>query len=80
MRVQSWMRGRQGGKYHVRKNNCHHFVDELTSRICVLKKVDSDNSSMESSNWGSTITLNEKSHEQVTEVIPTPVHEKELLV
>jgi len=78
------MRGRQGGKYHVRKNNCHDFVDELTRRICVLKKVDSDNSSLESSDWGSTVTLNtaldEKMHAQVTEVIPTSVHEKELLV
>lgn len=84
MRVQSWMRGRQGGKYHVRKNNCHDFVDELTRRICILKKIDSDSSSMESSEWGSTVTLptglDEKAHEQVTEVSPTPVHEKELLL
>jgi len=35
MRVQSWMRGRERGKYDVRMNNCHHFVNELVNRVTV---------------------------------------------
>lgn len=33
IRVQSWMRGRQGGRYHVKHNNCQHFVEELWRRV-----------------------------------------------
>lgn len=29
------MRGRQGGRYHVRHNNCQHFVEELWCRLCL---------------------------------------------
>ncbi|KAK5113591.1 hypothetical protein LTR85_010820 [Meristemomyces frigidus] len=35
IRVQSWMRGRQGGRYHVKDNNCQHFVEELWRRVCI---------------------------------------------
>lgn len=78
------MRGRQGGKYNVRKNNCHDFVNELTRRLCVLKKVASDNSSLDESDWGSTITLStaldekmvEQPHQQIVEVMSTTVREK----
>ncbi|GAB7366552.1 hypothetical protein MBLNU230_g8539t1 [Neophaeotheca triangularis] len=34
MKVQSWQRNRNGGRYHVRRNNCQHFVHELWRRIC----------------------------------------------
>ncbi|KAK6394163.1 hypothetical protein LTR65_002009 [Meristemomyces frigidus] len=33
IRAQSWMRGRQGGRYHVKHNNCQHFVEELWQRL-----------------------------------------------
>ena len=29
------MRGRHGGRYHVKHNNCQHFTEELWRRICV---------------------------------------------
>lgn len=35
MKVQSWMRGREGGRYHVKRNNCQHFVEELWGRLSV---------------------------------------------
>lgn len=35
IRVQSWMRGRQDGRYHVKHNNCQHFVEELWRRLCI---------------------------------------------
>lgn len=28
------MRGRQRGRYHVKHNNCQHFVEELWRRVC----------------------------------------------
>lgn len=65
MRVQSWMRSRKDGKYHVKKNNCHHFVNELLDRITAGTKLFSgtellidDDKSTRSSTWtGSTTTL-----------------------
>lgn len=33
MKAQSWMRGREGGRYHVKRNNCQHFVQELWKRL-----------------------------------------------
>jgi hypothetical protein len=58
MRVQSWMRGRERGKYDVRLNNCHHFVNELVNRVAVDTKVHSDDESTRSSSWsGSSATL-----------------------
>ena len=58
MRVQSWMRGRERGKYDVRLNNCHHFVNELVNRVAVDTKIHSDDESTRSSSWsGSSATL-----------------------
>jgi hypothetical protein len=58
MRVQSWMRGRERGKYDVRLNNCHHFVNELVNRVTVENKLHSDDESLSSSSWtGSSSTL-----------------------
>lgn len=34
MKVQSWQRNRADGRYHVKHNNCQHFVHELWRRIC----------------------------------------------
>ena len=43
IRVQSWMRGRHEGRYHVKHNNCQHFVEELWRRVCIRGYgVDSD--------------------------------------
>lgn len=76
------MRGRQGGKYHVRKNNCHDFVNELLRRICEEGQLAGDVQSLHGSDlshWtGSTITLkngfdhDHKVEDHVTEVMPTP--------
>jgi len=58
MRVQSWMRGRERGKYDVRLNNCHHFVNELVNRVTIDTKLHSDDESIRSSSWsGSSATL-----------------------
>jgi hypothetical protein len=78
------MRGRQCGKYHVKRNNCHHFVDELLYRISMRDKFASDDASLQSSNFtGSTTTLktslDDKSEGEmicVTEISPTPDVEK----
>lgn len=35
IKVQSWMRSRQEGRYHVKYNNCQHFTEELWRRICI---------------------------------------------
>jgi hypothetical protein len=52
------MRGRERGKYDVRLNNCHHFVNELVNRVTVETKLHSDDQSVCSSNWtGSSATL-----------------------
>lgn len=76
------MRGRQGGKYDVRKNNCHDFVNELTRRVCISEILPSDISSLDDCDWGSTKTLSvdfdEKVGERMIEVLPTPVNEKGL--
>ncbi|KAK4546812.1 hypothetical protein LTR36_001544 [Oleoguttula mirabilis] len=47
IRAQSWMRGRQGGRYHVKHNNCQHFVEELWQRVCI-KAYGMDNDSLRS--------------------------------
>lgn len=33
IKVQSWMRSRVGGRYHVKHNNCQHFTNELMRRV-----------------------------------------------
>lgn len=43
MRVQSWMRGREGGRYHVKRNNCQHFVGELWNRLLINNAKDMQN-------------------------------------
>jgi hypothetical protein len=87
MRVQSWMRGRQHGKYHVKRNNCHHFVDELLHRISLKDKLAGDDASLQSSNFtGSTSSLKTSLDDglggmiYVTKTNPTPDVEKGLLL
>lgn len=81
------MRGRERGKYDVRLNNCHHFVNELVNRVVVETKVHSDDQSTCSSRWtGSSATLqvdlalDEKpfkiSLEEDEEFMPLPFSEK----
>jgi hypothetical protein len=53
MRVQSWMRSRERGKYDVRLNNCHHFVNELLQRVTAI--LDDDKSTC-NSDWSSSTT------------------------
>jgi hypothetical protein len=49
------MRSRERGKYDVRLNNCHHFVNELLQRVTAVLD---DDKSTHSSHWsGSTATL-----------------------
>jgi len=52
------MRGRERGKYDVRLNNCHHFVNELVNRVTIETKPHGDDESIRSSSWsGSSATL-----------------------
>jgi hypothetical protein len=49
------MRSRERGKYDVRLNNCHHFVNELLHRVAAV--LDDDKSTCGSDWSGSTTTL-----------------------
>jgi len=48
------MRSRHRGKYSVKHNNCHHFVNELLRQVSEL---DNDQSSFTTQWAGSTTTL-----------------------
>jgi hypothetical protein len=60
-RAQSWMRSRHRGKYSVKHNNCHHFVNELLRSVSLgpdeLQVLDDDRSSCSTQWAGSTTTL-----------------------
>ncbi|KAM0702216.1 hypothetical protein Q7P35_011126 [Cladosporium inversicolor] len=60
-RAQSWMRSRHRGKYSVKHNNCHHFVNELLRQVSLgpdqLLVLDDDQSSCSTQWAGSTTTL-----------------------
>ena len=60
-RAQSWMRSRHRGKYSVKHNNCHHFVNELLRSVSLgpdeLQVLDDDQSSCSTQWAGSTTTL-----------------------
>jgi hypothetical protein len=47
------MRSRERGKYDVRLNNCHHFVNELLQRVTAI--LDDDKSTC-NSDWSSSTT------------------------
>lgn len=55
------MRSRHRGKYSVKHNNCHHFVNELLRQVSLgpdqLQVLDDDQSSCSTQWAGSTITL-----------------------
>jgi hypothetical protein len=53
------MRSRERGKYDVRLNNCHHFVNELLHRVTAVladEIVLADDKSTCSSNWSNSTT------------------------
>ena len=60
-RAQSWMRSRHRGKYSVKHNNCHHFVNELLRQVSLgpdqIHVLDDDQSSCSTQWAGSTTTL-----------------------
>ncbi|KAI6858547.1 hypothetical protein KC343_g1215 [Hortaea werneckii] len=60
IKVQSWMRSRERGRYHVRHNNCQHFTQELLQRILLP----SDGTDSESASLSSGTTFCEKSSEK----------------
>ena len=55
------MRSRHRGKYSVKHNNCHHFVNELLRQVSLgpdrLQVLDDDQSSCSTQWAGSTTTL-----------------------
>lgn len=60
IKVQSWMRSRERGRYHVRHNNCQHFTQELLQRILLP----ADGTDSESASLSSGTTFCEKSSEK----------------
>lgn len=39
MKAQAFSRGRNGGKYDIKHNNCQHFIEELQRRITTINDI-----------------------------------------
>ncbi|KAI7530825.1 hypothetical protein KC331_g14462 [Hortaea werneckii] len=51
---QIFVRSRNGGRYHIKKNNCQHFIRDLLERIVIIPLVDLDSSTPNSSDSSSS--------------------------
>jgi len=72
VKVEAWMKSRNGGKYNLRTNNCQHFVQELLRRVLVP----SDLTNSETSSLKSTSTACKSTTTTTTTVTCLPVSEK----
>lgn len=54
LQSQTFVRSRNGGRYHIKKNNCQHFIRNLLERIIIIPLVDLDSSTPSSSDSSSS--------------------------